>query len=227
MDTSPSAVKAPDSSVSSTAGDSSPLHASGPRAAARIGISHTPGVPSDPVASPLSSKSPSAAAAAPVVNEASPNTSDMEDDVDEETSADEDSDMEDDDQPPQPAPPTPEQLAAEAAARALEFKDKGNESYKAGEYAEAVAHYTSAVNLVPTDAMYYANRAAAYLMLNKFKDVLEDCAKTHAIDPLHVKAHLRAGKAYFKLVCHAVLLHRCSAIAALLEYACTVAGKVC
>ena len=47
------------------------------------------------------------------------------------------------------------------------FSNKGNDHFKEGKYEQAVICYTEAMNLDPSDAILPANRAIAYLKLNK------------------------------------------------------------
>ena len=62
-------------------------------------------------------------------------------------------------------------------ARAEAFKVKGNESYKEGEYQDAVRFYSQAIAAVPGEGSYYGNRAAAWVMLKEFKKAAEDCTE--------------------------------------------------
>ena len=41
--------------------------------------------------------------------------------------------------------------------------------------------------LCPKNAAYYGNRSAAYLMINKFSEAIEDCKTSTNIDPNFVK----------------------------------------
>ncbi len=38
------------------------------------------------------------------------------------------------------------------------FKSEGNEAFKSGKWADAVAEYTKAIELDPDDKVYYSNR---------------------------------------------------------------------
>lgn len=46
--------------------------------------------------------------------------------------------------------------------------DQGNAEYKAGDYANAIGHYTEAILADRTDPTLFLNRAAAYLKLGKY-----------------------------------------------------------
>ena len=72
-------------------------------------------------------------------------------------------------------------------------KLKGNEFFKAGDWANAVKHYTEALKRNPNDHKIYSNRAACYTKLNAFDLVLKDCDASIAIEPSFVKAYLRKG----------------------------------
>jgi len=83
--------------------------------------------------------------------------------------------------------------------RSEEARNEGNEEYKRGNYKEAVNYYSQAIELAPENVAYYSNRAAAYVMLNKWSEALADCEKALSLDPKCVKAYLRAGKCYLQL----------------------------
>ncbi|XP_072758351.1 protein unc-45 homolog B [Anoplolepis gracilipes] len=62
---------------------------------------------------------------------------------------------------------------------AQEWKEKGNEEFNKGNWSEALDCYTNALSLVKEDnaekAIYYKNRAAAYLKLLDYEKVIKDC----------------------------------------------------
>ena len=184
-----------------------------PAPATPVVASPSPRAASAPtVSSPSGAGSATASAAAA----AAESDDDDDDDVDLEHDAGEDDDDTDDDLPPlehapdAPAPADESKQSAEdeEVARQLaaaEAKELGNEAYKRGDYAEAETLYSKAVALCPSDATYYANRAAARMMLNQLQGVIDDCMSTTRLDPTHVKAFLRLGKAHLKLVSTPVL----------------------
>lgn len=97
--------------------------------------------------------------------------------------------------------PTAEELAAEekkrleaTQAQAESEKTLGNACYSSGDMAGAIRHYTEAISLAPTNAAYYSNRAAAYLMQSLPGKSIADCDAALALDPTHVKSLLRKGK---------------------------------
>lgn len=91
---------------------------------------------------------------------------------------------------------------------AEQYKNEGNSLYKNAKYRESIEYYTKAIDLCPKNAAYYGNRAAAYLMINKHKQCLDDSKAATSIDPNFVKGYLREGKSYLCLGDHVSAL-RC------------------
>lgn len=65
------------------------------------------------------------------------------------------------------------------------LKDAANALYKDGKYEPAIAAYTSAITAHPANAALYANRAAAYVMLEKYVHR----ARIHACARVRVFGH--------------------------------------
>merc|ERR1719421_2178159 len=80
---------------------------------------------------------------------------------------------------------------------AEEAKAKGNELFKANDYAGAKREYDEAVRRNPTDHLLYSNRAAALTKLLAYPDALRDLDECLRIDPTFVKAYSRKGAAHF------------------------------
>lgn len=51
----------------------------------------------------------------------------------------------------------------------------------------------------PKTSTYYNNRAAALVMLKKYKDAANDCRTAVDLDPENVKAYLRGGKCHLNM----------------------------
>ncbi|XP_071941939.1 dnaJ homolog subfamily C member 7-like [Antedon mediterranea] len=83
--------------------------------------------------------------------------------------------------------------------KAEDMKKEGNSFYVQKEYLKAIDLYTEAINLCPKCASYYGNRAACYIMLDKFKDGLEDARTAVRLDPSFLKGHLREAKCHLAL----------------------------
>lgn len=73
-------------------------------------------------------------------------------------------------------------------------KETGNQLYKIKQYRSALPLYSEAINLCPDTAAYYGNRAACYIMLNRFEDALEDVRKAVQLDPTFVRGYIRMAK---------------------------------
>jgi len=86
-----------------------------------------------------------------------------------------------------------------ASTAAQKAKDLGNASFKSGEYAVAVGHYTTAILADPQNPTYPLNRAAAYLKLGKHDDAERDCSTVLKLDQSSVKGWFRRGQARSEL----------------------------
>lgn len=73
-------------------------------------------------------------------------------------------------------------------------KENGNQLYKIKQYNSALPLYTKAIELCPDVAAYYGNRAACYIMLNRFEEALEDVRKAVQLDHTFVRGYVRMAK---------------------------------
>ncbi|XP_073153546.1 hsp70-Hsp90 organizing protein 1-like [Henckelia pumila] len=80
-----------------------------------------------------------------------------------------------------------------------EAKAKGNAAFSAGNFADAVTHFTEAINLAPTNHVLYSNRSAAHASLNNFSEALSDAQKTVELKPDWSKGYSRLGAAHMGL----------------------------
>eukprot|EP00906_Rhabdomonas_costata_P027716 RCo039332 len=78
-----------------------------------------------------------------------------------------------------------------------QLKTAGNQKMVSGSYREAVGYYTKAIELDTQNAIYYANRAAAYTHLKEYKKAIIDCERSIALDEKYSKAYSRLGTALF------------------------------
>ena len=98
------------------------------------------------------------------------------------------------------APPRPWWCDGEYdETRAEEANDKGMDAFKEKRYEEAFEFYTEAIRLEPRRAGYHANRAACALKLERFRVAADDADHAIEREKTHVKALVRAGKAYLWL----------------------------
>ena len=84
------------------------------------------------------------------------------------------------------------------ATLAAGYKEEGNRHFAAAEYDTAAAAYTEALRFVPSDpghaatrAVYWSNRAACALHLEKLSAALYDCDRALEEAPAYVKALTR------------------------------------
>ncbi|XP_078711921.1 sperm-associated antigen 1 [Lampetra fluviatilis] len=85
--------------------------------------------------------------------------------------------------------------AAELAVRAEKEKQKGNDAFRAGDFAEALAYYTRSIAALPTAACYN-NRALAHIKRATWDDALRDCNTVLGLEPNNIKALLRRALVY-------------------------------
>ena len=69
----------------------------------------------------------------------------------------------------------------------------GNELVKSMKYEDAVAQFTSAIGVEPSNGDYYCARGKAYESLLKYKEAKADFGKAIVFNPRSVDAHVRLG----------------------------------
>ncbi|KAF4612295.1 hypothetical protein D9613_004070 [Agrocybe pediades] len=79
------------------------------------------------------------------------------------------------------------------------LKTEGNAFHVTGKYREAYKKYSEAIKEDPTNAVYYANRAASSLAMKEFMDASSDSQKATELDPTYAKAWGRLASARFAL----------------------------
>lgn len=93
-------------------------------------------------------------------------------------------------QPATPAQPNPE---------AEKLKSAGNAAMQQKDYKTAIAKYTEAIRLSPTNPIYLSNRAAAYSASGDHASAVKDAEIAVASDPKYTKAWSRLGLARFAM----------------------------
>ncbi|KAJ9167327.1 hypothetical protein P3X46_021990 [Hevea brasiliensis] len=95
-------------------------------------------------------------------------------------------------------------LCAKNKDAALELKQKANKCYSHGDYDTALASYSQALRIAPTDAIdmdkslvatLYLNRASLFLKIGLLMECIRDCNRALQISPSYAKAWYRRGKA--------------------------------
>jgi DnaJ family protein C protein 7 len=78
------------------------------------------------------------------------------------------------------------------------LKEQGNLKLKEQKYEEAIESYTEALKIDPfnkkLNAIIYANRALAYMKVQKYEQGRDDCDSSIDLDPNYYKSYLRRGK---------------------------------
>ena len=89
-------------------------------------------------------------------------------------------------------------------SEAVQAKERGNKMFKEQKYNDAIRCYTDAVRLCSPNkteelATFYQNRAAAYEMMKKYREVIEDCSEAIKYNRRYTKALQRRAKGSFRV----------------------------
>merc|ERR1719445_1102018 len=81
------------------------------------------------------------------------------------------------------------------------LKEAGNDFFKKSQWDSALDCYSQAINKTRGDcekqkAIYFKNRAACYLKMDRFEDAVDDCTKSRDLTPNDPKALFRRCQAY-------------------------------
>ncbi|KAK9828150.1 hypothetical protein WJX74_000955 [Apatococcus lobatus] len=82
---------------------------------------------------------------------------------------------------------------------AEELKFKANAAFKEKNYEEALVEYTKAIQLAPTSAIFFANRAFTHIRLESCGSAVADATRAIELDPKYVKGYYRRADANFAL----------------------------
>ena len=87
-------------------------------------------------------------------------------------------------------------------------REEGRAAFGKKQYQNAIEYFTAVLAIDPNDEgcvrdvrvrrRLYANRSAAYLELEMFKEAVDDAKKAVELSPKWAKAHYRLGMAYFR-----------------------------
>ncbi len=80
-------------------------------------------------------------------------------------------------------------------AEANQHKEEGNVFLRDKKRAEAIASYTKAIELVPTEAVYWSNRSVAYFQSGQAENALADAEESIRLRPDWGKAYSRKANA--------------------------------
>ncbi|XP_041008721.1 inactive TPR repeat-containing thioredoxin TTL3-like [Juglans microcarpa x Juglans regia] len=79
------------------------------------------------------------------------------------------------------------------------LKIMGNEDYKSGRFAEALALYDAAIAIDPNKPSYRSNKSAALAALGRLFEAVFECREAIRIEPQYHRAHHRLATLYFRL----------------------------
>ncbi|CAM8902145.1 unnamed protein product [Rhodiola kirilowii] len=80
-----------------------------------------------------------------------------------------------------------------------QLKIMGNEDYKNGRFAEALALYDAAISVDPNKASYRSNKSAALTALGQLLEAVFECREAIRIEPQFQRAHHRLASLYLRL----------------------------
>ncbi|ROL43092.1 Serine/threonine-protein phosphatase 5 [Anabarilius grahami] len=79
----------------------------------------------------------------------------------------------------------------ERNSSAEKLKEKANNYFKDKDYENAIKYYTEALELNPTNAVYYSNRSLAYLRTECYGYALADATRALELDKNYIKGYYR------------------------------------
>jgi len=85
--------------------------------------------------------------------------------------------------------------AEDAKAKAQQFKTEGNEAFTAGKWELALAKFSEAILLDPTDHVFFSNRSGTNLQLRRTRDAVADAEQCVQLNPSWAKGYSRLGAA--------------------------------
>ncbi|SCU79560.1 LANO_0A06700g1_1 [Lachancea nothofagi CBS 11611] len=91
----------------------------------------------------------------------------------------------------------PQDAATKAKAETLKLE--GNKAMAAKDFELAVQKYSEAIEVLPSNAVYYANRAAAHSSLKKYQEAVQDADSAIRVNPSYSKGYSRLGFAQYAL----------------------------
>jgi serine/threonine-protein phosphatase 5 len=84
---------------------------------------------------------------------------------------------------------------ADQKTRAVRLKDRANELFKAHKFQEATDVYSQAIELDPTNVVFYSNRSLGNLKLELYGLALDDASKAIDLDRSYLKGYYRRASA--------------------------------
>lgn len=85
-------------------------------------------------------------------------------------------------------------------AKAVKFKEEGNEFLKQQKYKEAIEAYTKAIECDATNPVFFSNRAQAHIKSESYGAAVVDCGEALKLDANFAKAYYRKGVSFMALL---------------------------
>uniref|UniRef100_A0A8C5M7M3 Uncharacterized protein n=1 Tax=Leptobrachium leishanense TaxID=445787 RepID=A0A8C5M7M3_9ANUR len=79
--------------------------------------------------------------------------------------------------------------------RSFDLAKSGSDLAEKEHFAEAIEHYTEAINLNPTEFRFLGNRSYIFERYGKYAEALKDAEDALSLHPGFIKGHFRKGKA--------------------------------
>ncbi|KAG9391529.1 TPR repeat [Carpediemonas membranifera] len=98
-----------------------------------------------------------------------------------------------------PTAPKDTEASSTDKTEADRLKMLGNDSIRGGRLDEAIDFYSQAIKIDNTNAIYYCNRAAAYVQKRALAEAKADAERAVELDPRYSKGHSRLGAVAFEL----------------------------
>ena len=83
------------------------------------------------------------------------------------------------------------------SCQAVELKDLGNKEFTSNNFEKAIDLFPQAIELDPTNHVFYSNRSGAYMGLNQCDKALADAEKTIQVNPQFAKVRDALGWSFF------------------------------
>eukprot|EP01031_Cornospumella_fuschlensis_P026872 gene26872-32475_t len=96
-------------------------------------------------------------------------------------------------------PETPQEANNEELSPAEHAKKLGNDAFLLKDYTKALEHYSEAIRLEPTNAVYYSNRSACHSLLKDFQKACEDAKESIRLDAKFLRGYFRLASAQGEL----------------------------